>query len=160
VKGGGLVRRAQLGTNRATRWREKRASLEGIGGNSQAILLARRTRTMKLCSSDARSEGQPGHSLARGYTKIGQKNALDTRSGRPPSPLSREKKDGRAVVARCAQSGATSTALFNRCLSKEGVALERQVRGLPRLSIWRRKAASSEGVFGFVFAQRKRLNPY
>ena len=29
-------------------------------GNSQTILLARRTRTIKLCSSDARSEGQSG----------------------------------------------------------------------------------------------------
>ena len=31
-------------------------------GNSQTILLARRTRTIKLCSSDARSEGQSGNS--------------------------------------------------------------------------------------------------
>jgi hypothetical protein len=50
---------------------------------------------MKLCSFDARSEGQPGHSLAKGYTKIAQKNALDTRSGRPPSPPSREKMEER-----------------------------------------------------------------
>jgi hypothetical protein len=35
------------GPIQATPLREKRASLEGIGGNSQAILLARRTRTMK-----------------------------------------------------------------------------------------------------------------
>jgi hypothetical protein len=32
-------------------------------GSHPAILLARRTRTIKLCSSDARSEGQPGDSL-------------------------------------------------------------------------------------------------
>ena len=31
----------------------------------QTILLARRTRTMKRCSSDARSEGQSGNSLGR-----------------------------------------------------------------------------------------------
>ena len=43
---------------------EQRASLEG-GGSRQTILLARRTRTMKLCSSDARSEGQSGDSLGR-----------------------------------------------------------------------------------------------
>ena len=34
-------------------------------GSRQTILLARRTRTMKLCSSDARSEGQSGDSLRR-----------------------------------------------------------------------------------------------
>jgi len=34
--------------------------LRGWEGSSQTILLARRTRTMKLCSSDARSEGQSG----------------------------------------------------------------------------------------------------
>ena len=32
-------------------------------GSRQTILLARRTRTMKLCSFDARSEGQSGDSL-------------------------------------------------------------------------------------------------
>ena len=49
---------------------------------------------MKLCSSDARSEGQPGHSLERGYTKIGQKNALDARSGdQPGRPFERETID-------------------------------------------------------------------
>ncbi len=32
---------------------------------------------MKLCSSDARREEQPGHSLERGYVKIDQKNAMD-----------------------------------------------------------------------------------
>jgi len=34
-------------------------------GSRQTILLARRTRTMKLCSYDARSEGQSGDSLGR-----------------------------------------------------------------------------------------------
>ena len=32
-------------------------------GSRQTVLLARRTRTIKLCSSDARSEGQSGYSL-------------------------------------------------------------------------------------------------
>jgi hypothetical protein len=36
---------------------------KGKRGSSQTILLARRTRTMKQCSSDARSEGQPDHSF-------------------------------------------------------------------------------------------------
>ena len=36
----------------------------GIGSH-QTILLARRTRTMKQCSSDARSEAQSGDSLGR-----------------------------------------------------------------------------------------------
>ena len=34
-------------------------------GSRQTILLARRTRTIKRCSSDARSEGQSGDSLER-----------------------------------------------------------------------------------------------
>ncbi len=38
---------------------------EGGNGSRQTILLARRTRTMKLCSSDARSEGQSGCSLLK-----------------------------------------------------------------------------------------------
>jgi hypothetical protein len=38
----------------------QRAVSEGWEGSGQTILLARRTRTMKLCSSDARSEGQSG----------------------------------------------------------------------------------------------------
>ena len=42
----------------------KRAWKEGTGSR-QTILLARRTRTMKLGSSDARSEGQSGDSLGR-----------------------------------------------------------------------------------------------
>ena len=41
-----------------------RSEKNGIGSH-QTILLARRTRTMKLCSSDARSEGQSGDSLGR-----------------------------------------------------------------------------------------------
>jgi hypothetical protein len=40
----------------------QRAVSEGWEGSGQTILLARRTRTMKLCSSDARSEGKSGHS--------------------------------------------------------------------------------------------------
>ena len=38
---------------------------KGGTGSRQTILLARRTRTMKRCSSDARSEGQSGDSLGR-----------------------------------------------------------------------------------------------
>jgi len=33
-------------------------------GISQAVLLARRTRTIRMCSFDARSEGQPSRSLS------------------------------------------------------------------------------------------------
>src|SRR5438132_14184232 len=63
-----FVRRAQSRINQATLENEivegiTRAE-EGIG-SGQTILLARRTRTMKLCSSDARSEGQSGDSLRR-----------------------------------------------------------------------------------------------
>jgi len=43
----------------------QRAASEGWEGSRQTILLARRTRTMKLCSFDARSEGQSGDSLRR-----------------------------------------------------------------------------------------------
>jgi hypothetical protein len=42
--------------------RNARPQKDGIGSR-QTILLARRTRTMKLCSSDARSEGQSDDSL-------------------------------------------------------------------------------------------------
>jgi hypothetical protein len=38
---------------------KKRAGLEGEG-SSQTILLARRGRTIRMCSLDARSEGQSG----------------------------------------------------------------------------------------------------
>ena len=44
--------------------RNARPQKRGIGSR-QTILLARRTRTMKPCSSDARSEGQSGDSLGR-----------------------------------------------------------------------------------------------
>jgi hypothetical protein len=43
----------------------QRAASEGWEGSRQTILLARRTRTMKLCSFDARSEGQSGDSPGR-----------------------------------------------------------------------------------------------
>jgi hypothetical protein len=41
----------------------QRAASEGGEGSHQTILLARGTRTVKRCSSDARSEGQSGDSL-------------------------------------------------------------------------------------------------
>ena len=44
------------------------------------IFCARATRGLRRPSLDARSEGQPGHTLERGYTKIGQKIALNARS--------------------------------------------------------------------------------
>jgi hypothetical protein len=40
-------------------------------GSRQAILLARRTRTMKLCSSDARSEGRLATPLEEGLLAPG-----------------------------------------------------------------------------------------
>jgi hypothetical protein len=48
--------------------------------------------------------------------------SLDTRSGRPIWPTLKG-ADGRAVVARCAQSRATLTVPFSRCLEqrKEGM---------------------------------------
>jgi hypothetical protein len=51
-------RKGLLGSRNA--WPEK-----GGIGSRQTILLARRTRTMKRCSFDARSEGQSGDSLGR-----------------------------------------------------------------------------------------------
>jgi hypothetical protein len=41
----------------------QRAASEGGEGSHQTILLARGTRTVKRCSSDAGSEGQSGDSL-------------------------------------------------------------------------------------------------
>ncbi len=40
----------------------QRAAWEGWEGSSQTILLARRGRTIRMCSLDARSEGQSGYS--------------------------------------------------------------------------------------------------
>jgi len=50
----------------------QRAVSEEQEGSSQTILLARRTRTIKLCSSDARSEGQSGRSPGGEVGKIGR----------------------------------------------------------------------------------------
>jgi len=49
----------------------QRAVSEEFGGSSQTIFLARRTRTMKRCSSDARREGQSGCSPVGEVRKIG-----------------------------------------------------------------------------------------
>ena len=47
----------------------QRAASEEREGSSQTILLARRTRTIKRCSFDARSEGQSGCSLRAKWGK-------------------------------------------------------------------------------------------
>ena len=63
-----FVRRAQSRIDQATLENE---IVEGdnsrTGGDREwpGALLARRTRTIRMCSFDARSEGQPGHSLPR-----------------------------------------------------------------------------------------------
>jgi hypothetical protein len=66
-----FVRCAQWKINQPPSLRE-RAGLEGQEGGKEwpGALLARRTRTVKLRSSDARSEGQPGHSLEREGAKV------------------------------------------------------------------------------------------
>ena len=51
-----LVGRAQWGDHSATSFWEKRASLEGKRGVVWSIPRARRTRTVNLCSFDARSK--------------------------------------------------------------------------------------------------------
>jgi hypothetical protein len=61
-----LARRPQWDQHGCHSKREKRASLEGRERSRQTILLARRTRTMRQCSSDARSEGQSGDSFGGG----------------------------------------------------------------------------------------------
>ena len=50
----------------------QRAVSERWEGNSQTILLARRTRTITQCSSDARREGQPDCSPEGETGKIGR----------------------------------------------------------------------------------------
>src|ERR1041384_2371203 len=45
-------------------------------GERPGALLARRTRTFRKCSFDARSKGQPGHSPKAGYRKIEDWKAL------------------------------------------------------------------------------------
>jgi len=61
-----LARRPQWDQHGCHSKREKLASLEGRERSRQTILLARRTRTMRQCSSDARSEGQSGDSFGGG----------------------------------------------------------------------------------------------
>jgi hypothetical protein len=63
---GGRVRKMRaVGDQSAPIPERERASLGGSERSRQTILLARRTRTMKLCSSDARTEGQSGDSFGR-----------------------------------------------------------------------------------------------
>jgi len=50
----------------------QRAVSEGGEGSRQTILLARGTRTIRLCSLDARSEGQSGDSPEGEVRKIGR----------------------------------------------------------------------------------------
>ena len=59
-----IVRRAQWKIDQRLSLRENERAWKGIESR-QTILLARRTRTIKLCSSDASSEGQSGDSLLR-----------------------------------------------------------------------------------------------
>jgi hypothetical protein len=48
----------------------QRAVSEEWEGSRQTILFARRTRTMKLCSFDARSEGRSGDSPGREGVRV------------------------------------------------------------------------------------------
>ena len=75
------------------RGKNERAWKEGIGSH-QTILLARRTRTMKRCSSDARSEGQSGNSLVQEGVTIQrrQQEALVGRAQMRLAPLPRQKE--------------------------------------------------------------------
>ena len=97
----GLVRRAHSRINQAALWRDRQANLAEVGGNSQAILLARRGRTIRMCSLNARSEGQSGDSLLTGCGKTisAQQNfdslhvwdksrtpSQDAQKGRPARP--------------------------------------------------------------------------
>ena len=71
----------------------QRAASEEREGSSQTILCARRTRTMKRCSFDARSEGQSVCSLW-GNWGIGRPS-LDARSrGSLETALPKERKTG------------------------------------------------------------------
>jgi hypothetical protein len=56
---------------------------KGAIGSHQTILLARRTRTMKRCSSDARSEGRSGDSLGQEGVMVqrGKQEALARANG-------------------------------------------------------------------------------
>ena len=91
--------------------RNARLQKGGIGSH-QTILLARRTRTMKLSSSDVRSEGQSSDSLRR-ESVILQRSQQETfgvhaqwNINQPPSPMrervSLEGSLRRMRVARCA----------------------------------------------------------
>ena len=98
----------------------QRAASEGGEGSRQTIFLARRTRTMKRCSPDARSEGQSGDSPEgkvgnTGRPRLGYWHVSacqwvgenDARSGRSisPHPLRGDarawREHYRNVVVRC-----------------------------------------------------------
>jgi len=110
-----LARRPKWDQHGSRSKREKQASLEGRERSRQTILLARRTRTMSQCSSDARSEGQSGDSFGGGDVEkrrpshglmarlgvlVGGPGEKVARSGRPASLPSREKSRTRAIEDR------------------------------------------------------------
>jgi len=68
----------------------KSAQAGGTGKERPDALLARRTRTMKLCSSDARSKGQPWPLLKREVERIGRAS-LDGRSWTSMGAIPKEK---------------------------------------------------------------------
>ena len=72
-----LVGRAQSRIDQAALMKRSRRARRGKGG-SQTILLARSTRTMKRCSSDAPNEGQSGCSLGRGRSPAPQLEGVST----------------------------------------------------------------------------------
>ena len=64
-----LVGRAQWKINQPPSPKKQRASLEGWGRSRQTVLRARRTRTMRPCSSNARTKGQPGEDVECGVKR-------------------------------------------------------------------------------------------
>src|SRR6266545_2501956 len=88
-------------------------------------LLARRTRTMKLCSSDARSKGQPWPLLKREVERIGRA-PFDGRSGTNTGAIPREGKqaslegacEGRLDGLLCSRNARSRTPLVRRAHSR------------------------------------------
>ena len=84
-------------------------------GSSQTILRARRALTMKLWSSDARSEGQPGYSL------------LGRRGDFKPSLGARDEDEPGLTVSPCPTLCDGKTLLSSSCShQKKGLFDERQ----------------------------------
>ena len=97
----------------------QRAVAEGWEGSGQTILLARRGRTIGMCSLDVRSEGQSGHSPEGKVGKIGK--PLPGLLASPGKSIAKQ-SEGRAgeKVARNGRPSSPPSSLVSRSYDPTG----------------------------------------